>query len=468
MLINDWPRRLCMWACLALYFLSLRSATQLRAETLTDEGEHLRRLQYLLMWSGDYFGQLDGKAGPLTIHSVRSFQDKTGFRRTGVMDATQLRKLGADAQTVMREAGYEPVYDKVMGGYVVLPTHIVRKQSTMQEVGFYSAGEPMILEVETSQRPIGQASLLDLYRTLLNPLDNEAVLENIFRGDYFRVTWQTRELIRFVQYVERDSVIKVLEVRMQRGAESKQWMLAKAMLYDFAPFDKPTAIGPLPEMRVLLAALNSSAREMRSGGSGSGFIVSHLGHVLTNAHVVLSCDTIRVGRLRDGHLIALDSRGDLALLQVSQSKNDKVARFASTSIALGEDVVVFGYPLRPILGDYLNMSTGIVSSLAGFGGDPRYIQISAVVRPGNSGGPVIDLKGRVVGVATSILNMSKAGRQREVVQPVTFVIRRESIVRFLREQGLEPEMSSLDEVRPKTIIASEADGYTVPISCDAP
>jgi hypothetical protein len=53
--------------------------------------------------------------------------------------------------------------------------------------------------------------------------------------------------------------------------------------------------------------------------------------------------------------------------------------------------------------------------------------------------------------------MSKVGRQKEVVHPVTFVIRRESIVRFLREQGLEPEMSSLDEVRSKTGIASEAD-----------
>jgi len=467
LIINDWPR-LCLWACLALYCLSLKGATELRAETATDEGEHVRRLQYLLMWSGDYFGQLDGKAGPLTIHSVRSFQDKSGYRRTGVMDAAQLRKLGAVAQTAMREAGYEHVYDKVIGGYVVLPTHIVRKEPTIEEVGFYSAGEPMILQVETTQRPIGQTSLLDLYRTLLNPLDHEAVLENTFRGDYFRIAWQTQELIRFVQYVEKDTVIKGLEVRVQRGAESRQWMLAKAMLYDFAPFDEPTAIGPLPEMRVLLAALNASAREMRSGASGSGFIVSHSGHVLTNAHVILPCDTIRVGRHRYAHLIALDSRSDLALLQVSQTKNDKVARFASTAIPLGEDVVVFGYPLRPILGEYLNMSTGIVSSLAGFGGDPRYIQISAVVRPGNSGGPVIDLKGRVVGVATSILNMSKVGRQKEVVHSVTFVIRRESIVRFLREQGLEPEMSSLDEVRPKTIIASEADAYTVPISCDTP
>jgi S1-C subfamily serine protease len=468
MLKVDGRQQLRIWVCLAVCCLSLLSATKCRSETLTDEGEQVRRLQYLLMWSGDYFGQLDGKAGPLTTHGIRSFQDKTGFRRSGILDAGQLKRLGALAQVAIRNIGYEHVYDKGISGYVVLPTHLVRAQPALNNDGFYSARERMSFEVATMQRPAGQAPLLELYRTLLGSLDNEAVLENTFRGDYFRISWQADKFVRFVQYLERDGLIKGLEIRVQRGPEANQWSLAKAMLYDFAPFDEPTAIGPLPEMRVLLMALNSSAREIRSGGSGSGFVVSRSGHVLTNAHVVLSCDSIRIGAHRNTRLIALDSRSDLALLLDSGLNRHSVAHFGPASVLLGEDVVVFGYPLRAILGEHLNMSTGIVSSLAGLGGDPRYIQISAVVRPGNSGGPVIDLKGRVLGVATSILNVDRIGRQRGAVQPVTFAVRRESVMRFLREQGLEPAISSSDEVRLKPALATEADAYTVPISCEAP
>jgi S1-C subfamily serine protease len=127
---------------------------------------------------------------------------------------------------------------------------------------------------------------------------------------------------------------------------------------------------------------------------------------------------------------------------------------------------VFGYPLRPILAEHLNMSTGIVSSLAGMGGDARYIQISAPVQPGHSGGPVVDLKGRVVGVATSVLDTARLGR-KGFAQPITFAVRHERIVRFLREQGVEAQTATSEEAQQaKTLVAGHAAAYTLPIACD--
>jgi serine protease Do len=238
------------------------------------------------------------------------------------------------------------------------------------------------------------------------------------------------------------------------------------MLYDFAPFDEPAKIAPLPAMPMLLAVLSSIDRETAIGASGSGFVVSSRGHVLTNAHVVLTCDSIRVGKHRSARLVGIDGRSDLALLLASELNRDGIAHFAAAPVLLGEDVAVFGYPLRSILAEHLNMSTGIVSSLAGLGGDARYIQISALVQPGHSGGPVVDLKGRVVGVATSVLDTAKIARQKGVVQPVTFAIRHEWVLRFLREQGIEPKVTSSEELQAKTLIAGQAGRYTLPISCD--
>jgi serine protease Do len=128
---------------------------------------------------------------------------------------------------------------------------------------------------------------------------------------------------------------------------------------------------------------------------------------------------------------------------------------------------VFGYPLRPILSEQLSMTTGIVSSLRGLGGDPGYIQISASLQPGNSGGPVIDLKGRVVGIATSVLNVSRNARRPEsAYAPINFAIRHERMVRFLRAQGVEPRMASPTDALTKTDLAIQAATYTLPITCE--
>ena len=111
------------------------------------------------------------------------------------------------------------------------------------------------------------------------------------------------------------------------------------------------------------------------------------------------------------------------------------------------------------------MSTGIVSSLAGLGGDARYIQLSAHVEPGNSGGPVVDLKGRVIGVATSVLDTNEVTKRRGR-NSITFAVRHETILRFLRELSIEPGTSSNGTAFRKTEVAKQAAAYTIPVTCE--
>ena len=113
------------------------------------------------------------------------------------------------------------------------------------------------------------------------------------------------------------------------------------------------------------------------------------GAVVTNAHVVEDCSAIHVtsdqGATAVAKIIARDARNDLALLGTGLAAR-KTAAFR-TSIRLGEAVEAFGYPLTEVLAKSGNFTLGNVSALVGLGEDSRYLQISAPVQPGNSGGP---------------------------------------------------------------------------------
>ena len=151
------------------------------------------------------------------------------------------------------------------------------------------------------------------------------------------------------------------------------------------------------------------------------------GHLITNSHVVKDCSDIRVGmgqgNFEAGRLVATDPTNDLALVKVN-AKPGRVAalRFGARQ---GENVEAFGYPLSKVLASSGNFTTGVVTALAGIGDDSRFYQISAPVQPGNSGGPLLDENGNLIGVVSSKLNSLERDQER----------RRHPAERELRHQG---------------------------------
>jgi S1-C subfamily serine protease len=141
------------------------------------------------------------------------------------------------------------------------------------------------------------------------------------------------------------------------------------------------------------------------GSSGTGFFVSKNGLVLTNAHVVEDCQHTSVGRgdkRLPARIVARDASNDLALLAANLRSAPQGAIRAS--VRMGEDIVVYGYPLSSILASSGNITVGNISALSGIGDDSRYLQISAPVQPANSGGPVLDRQGNIVGIVVGKLN----------------------------------------------------------------
>ena len=156
--------------------------------------------------------------------------------------------------------------------------------------------------------------------------------------------------------------------------------------------------------------------------------------MVTNAHVVDGCEDPKVicGLTEPAvaKVLARDAQNDLALLKVDIAP-DHVAVLRA-GIRIGEDIAAFGYPLQGMLSTGGNFTVGNVSALAGFRNDSRHIQITAPIQPGNSGGPVVDRAGHVVGVVVSNLGMHAKG----AAQNVNFAINFNALTAFLNAQGV--------------------------------
>jgi S1-C subfamily serine protease len=204
--------------------------------------------------------------------------------------------------------------------------------------------------------------------------------------------------------------------------------------------------------------------------TGTGFIIDAIGHILTEQHVIDGCGGVSVGgpdeKVRQSAVVASDEANDLALLKAPNS----IAQFAhfrtGTEIRQGEGIVAVGYPFAGLLAYGTNVTTGTVSALAGLRNDARMLQVTAPVQPGNSGGPLLDASGNVVGLVEAELDaITIVKATGDIPQNVNFAIK-SSIVRTFAEAngiGYHVAASATDMSVPD--IAARAKKFTVLVVC---
>lgn len=206
------------------------------------------------------------------------------------------------------------------------------------------------------------------------------------------------------------------------------------------------------------------AQAERAGSSGSGFFVSKLGHVVTNAHVVDSCNGVFVDG-KPASLVDVSKDFDLALLLSAEAEVTEVAKFANGPAGLNADVTAVGYPYSGYLGG-LNVTRGSVSATRGLGGDATRMQITAPVQSGNSGGPLLASNGSVVGVVVSKLNaLEIADVLGDLPQNVNYAVRGEIAKLFLAQNGVSPETSANNSAVEPEKLAKIATGFTAFVEC---
>lgn len=159
-------------------------------------------------------------------------------------------------------------------------------------------------------------------------------------------------------------------------------------------------------------------QQTSSGGwtsSGSGFFISENGYVATNYHVIKDAKTIEVSIVRDGEwkhyqakVVLSDKQNDLSIIKIEDASFMPLPHIPynfSTAIKdTGSEVFTLGYPIADVMGDEVKFTDGKISSKTGIQGDVTVYQISVPIQPGNSGGPLFDDKGSLVGITSSGLN----------------------------------------------------------------
>jgi S1-C subfamily serine protease len=204
-----------------------------------------------------------------------------------------------------------------------------------------------------------------------------------------------------------------------------------------------------------------------TGKTGSGFVISKSGHLLTNAHVVSGCRSLTAGDGRRISPVAVDEIVDLAILRIADYAGPTAKFRKNGSVRLGEDIIVVGFPYQGLLSSGLSVTKGSVSALAGISDDGGLIQISAPVQAGNSGGPALDSSGHVIGVVVSKLDAIEVLEALgDVPQNVNFAIAQNTAEQFIADHGLSVPSENSFSVVPTADIASSAEQYTVMINCE--
>ena len=228
---------------------------------------------------------------------------------------------------------------------------------------------------------------------------------------------------------------------------------AEVKARSFKSYKEVLLVGPLEDKRNVMprakAELESMGFVIRvmdptkpiEGAQGTAFVISAAGHLLTCAHVLGAIKEATItldGKRYLADVLKADKDADLALLKLREPLPAGAPlisfRGSAKSAAMGEEVFTIGYPLSRILGSGARMSRGLVSAANGLRDNPKQLQVSAEIHPGNSGGPLLDREGQAVGVISQTINPWRVAQATggALPQNINFAIKNEPTLAFLK------------------------------------
>lgn len=206
----------------------------------------------------------------------------------------------------------------------------------------------------------------------------------------------------------------------------------------------------------------SKPHEKPTNKTGTGFFVNESGYLVTNNHVIEQCNDLYFkldGKYLPVTLVSSDDKADLAVLKIQKGLVSSYAMF-SDSTRTGEDVAALGYPLGDDLGEDIKVTTGNISAMVGLKGDPDYLQFTAPIQSGNSGGPLLSSYGGVVGINTAAL-------QGEQFQNVNFAIKGTKAQSFLSKNHINFKVTNAREEKSAADLVEYAQKFTGQVYCYA-
>ncbi len=230
--------------------------------------------------------------------------------------------------------------------------------------------------------------------------------------------------------------------------------------YDQQSYMVKRLVIPIQNRREYKSAPSKPAKKEKQpvDTTGTGFFVDDY-YLVTNNHVVESCrsiELIRNGYKSTANVQAKDKINDLAILKSNISNTHSLSLRSGKGIRIGDDIIVIGYPLGYLLGSGIKLTTGNVSALTGLINDTTNLQLTAPIQPGNSGGPLLDKSGNVVGIIVARLKYE---------QNVNLAIKSNVSQMFLDINDINYKVSESNVKKEVADIADEAKKSIVQVIC---
>lgn len=203
-----------------------------------------------------------------------------------------------------------------------------------------------------------------------------------------------------------------------------------------------------------------------NASAGTGFFISDDGYIITVDHLLGSSDYIEVlhygsNTKYEAKLIARDKQNDIAILKID-AQTDFIPFANSADIKKGESITLLGYPLIQLLGEELKATFGYINSLSGRDNDTRVLQIDNPSQVGNSGSPLINPKGKVVGMLVSILNQEVSMLYNKALpQNVNYAIKIDYILALISKSGIVLKDKQTDKIYSKKEIVAKYENSVV-------
>ena len=163
---------------------------------------------------------------------------------------------------------------------------------------------------------------------------------------------------------------------------------------------------------------------------GTGFLFSTKDYIITNWHVVKGAGSILAkftnGETVEAKVVAKDVRSDIAILKLAKSPPLSATQIKlgdSSQTRMGEKIFTIGYPASKIMGEKPKYSEGVINAMTGLKDDPAFFQVSVPVQPGNSGGPLFNERGEVIGITTASLSSLAMDAMGAIAQNVNYAIK---------------------------------------------
>lgn len=480
----------------------------------------VQMVQDALIWVGHYTGLKDGGWGAGTDRALQSWRRASGSPPGGPLSRAELAALFAEAVRARTGVGWTMGRDPNTGFWFGWPSRVVRPPRSFHgDLSYgsdYDAGTDDRLEIATRVTRIDGRALVNevIGGEYARRIGVTQIGYRLDRPDRQVASFDTSDGRSFyIRYDRFGGEWRGFMVVGRSGSPSLSLMSPISAEFTGTPTptvnssdprDAPTLAQVLPFVLALppspVTATDRGGRQetpivaskpqqdgvggagadvskpspppvpqparREETGSGTAFVVRRDGTMLTNAHVVEDCAGLALADGTVVRVVAADGKRDLALVRAARPFEAALAFRRDQTIDHGERVHVFGYPYYRLVSESLNITDGIVTSLTGLRGRTVEFQISANMQPGNSGGPVLDDGGRVIGVAVAVLNSLAVARVTgSLPQGINYAIRGQVADAFLLENGIVSDKQASTGGRDLREIARQASELVQPLIC---